>query len=403
MAHYKNNGSQVSKRTNVANQRSQKKKKKLSYSQIVVFILMVIWSIASVLSIFNFVSILSDKDIKTAKADSVDTNYVFYGANYFIVTTSWNNNGTVYYDGGAHSLSVDTSILRISNSDTHGTNRNAYIPCISFTAFWVSNQNKLVPYHIARDNVTYLDLNYYTYDNYDYIILPYVDSRGTYYDEFWLGYPQVQGNEYTGRYGHIIVECSPNFNCNVYSVNYVGTLTYEYLDVPIQTSHGATYYLVDTVNTVTYTDTDGNICTVTYLSTYSFRYYDRYTRGYVSWDNRTYYMVDTISDSEQYRLGYDSGYSNGKDDYLNSGYQDGYNAGRVNGYNQGKQEGIASANEYSWLGLLGAVVDVPLQALSGLLGFEIFGINLLSLASGLFTLCIILFLLRIVFGGGTRG
>ena len=389
MSNNKKYVSQVPGRTIGAKQRGQKNNKKFTKSQVIVFVLMLIWSISSIFGSLSFFGV---------KADNVDTNYIFNGANYFLVTTSWNNNGTVYYDGGAHSLSIDTSIARMPNDDESVPYDTK--PCINFTSFWVSNQNRLNYYTIADDDITYLPLSYYTLNNLSYIVLDYSNSTDRFVGDYWLGYPQEEHNEYTGRYGHVLLDVSPSFNCNVYSVSFTGSLTYELLDVPLQTIYGTSYYLVNTVNTVTYTDTDENTCVVKYLSTYSFRDYDRYTRGYVTWDNRTYYLNDGLTDSEQYRIGYTSGYNDGKNAFNGSGYDDGFNAGKEVGYNQGKQEGIASANEYSWLGLIGAVVDVPLQAFTSLFNFNILGINMLGFVSSIFTILILIVVVKICLGGG---
>lgn len=69
---------------------------------------------------------------------------------------------------------------------------------------------------------------------------------------------------------------------------------------------------------------------------------------------------------------------------VESARQAGYNAG----FAAGKTEGIESANDYTFLGLIGAVVDAPLSALTGLLNVEILGINLSTFIFGLIMLSI---------------
>lgn len=86
------------------------------------------------------------------------------------------------------------------------------------------------------------------------------------------------------------------------------------------------------------------------------------------------------------QVGYDSGYAEGDSVGYNRGYDAGYNIGNADGFT----DGVASANEYSFAGLLGAVFDVPVQTFQGLFNFEILGINLSGFLLALLTLMIIL-------------
>lgn len=89
---------------------------------------------------------------------------------------------------------------------------------------------------------------------------------------------------------------------------------------------------------------------------------------------------------------YNSGYRDGKDD----GYSEGYSAGVISGKNMGYSEGVQSANKYSFLGLIGAVVDAPLQAIGGLLNFDLLGFNMLNLFYALVTCALIIAVIRMV-------
>lgn len=84
--------------------------------------------------------------------------------------------------------------------------------------------------------------------------------------------------------------------------------------------------------------------------------------------------------------GYDRGYDLGDDD----GYLRGYNEGK----SQGVAEGVASANNYSFIGMLGAAVDVPVKAITGLLNFDFLGVNMLAFMLGILSIGLILFLIR---------
>lgn len=91
---------------------------------------------------------------------------------------------------------------------------------------------------------------------------------------------------------------------------------------------------------------------------------------------------------ESYEVGYNDGYNTGQYDGNKTGYNQGYNAG----YN----EGVVSGADYSFLGLIGAVVDAPINAFQGLLDFDILGVNMSSFVMAMFSLCFIFLLLKLV-------
>lgn len=93
-----------------------------------------------------------------------------------------------------------------------------------------------------------------------------------------------------------------------------------------------------------------------------------------------------------YSSAYGSGFANGK----SQGYSDGYSSGKTAGYGQGYNAGVESANNYSFLGLLGAVVDAPVKAISGLLNFNLLGFNMASFFYAILTLALIIAIIRLV-------
>lgn len=121
--------------------------------------------------------------------------------------------------------------------------------------------------------------------------------------------------------------------------------------------------------------------------------------GVQNWDldkfiDRTYYFDrDNNGYDYGYSIGYQEGESAGTTAGYNSGYSTGYNVGDSVGYNRGLQ----AANDYSFLGLISAVVDAPITIFKGLFNFSIFGTNmgqfLLSLASITLVIVIVRFVL----------
>lgn len=123
----------------------------------------------------------------------------------------------------------------------------------------------------------------------------------------------------------------------------------------------------------------------------------------------TQYIVVSTSQSVDYmylvgvsyriagRTAYDIG--------LNVGYETGYLDGvasipvddiKHTAYYEGFDDGVQSANDYTFTSLIGAAIDAPIQAFRGLFGFDVLGTNLANLALSLFTLSIILVVVKFV-------
>lgn len=122
----------------------------------------------------------------------------------------------------------------------------------------------------------------------------------------------------------------------------------------------------------------------------------------------TSYYFSTFSYDNGYTAGYsdgkvagqDAGYDRGYAEGNSNGYSDGYRIGGESGYNTGYNAGVASANKYSFLGLIGAVIDAPISAFRGLLDFEVLGVNLSTFALSLITFSIIIKIIGLVLGNG---
>lgn len=116
---------------------------------------------------------------------------------------------------------------------------------------------------------------------------------------------------------------------------------------------------------------------------------------------REYFTKNAInlSDNSAYQQGYSDGYNIGVGDGNGQGYQDGYNAGVDVGYGNGYNAGIEQSNNYSFLSLIGAVIDAPISAFTSLLNFNLLGFNMLGFVTGLITLCLIIFIIKLILGG----
>lgn len=134
---------------------------------------------------------------------------------------------------------------------------------------------------------------------------------------------------------------------------------------------------------------------------------------------------------------YLKGYQSASDEYFNNGYNTGFSDGEKSGYNTGfsagdsagYSRGLQDSNNYSFLSLFGAVFDAPIQALfggtqrlpagtkitdsngntitlqsattvnrGGLLNFDLMGVNLSGFVLALFSLSILIVVIKFALG-----
>ena len=107
---------------------------------------------------------------------------------------------------------------------------------------------------------------------------------------------------------------------------------------------------------------------------------------------RTYFFAN--DNSNDYQLGYQDGFLSGVGTGSNESYNNGYDIGYDAGYNVGFNEGESSGANYSFVSLIGAVVDAPVKAFMGLFNFEVFGIDMRGFITGILTFCLAMILLR---------
>lgn len=140
-------------------------------------------------------------------------------------------------------------------------------------------------------------------------------------------------------------------------------------------------------------------------------------------DNALYLKGYQTASDEYYNNGYNVGFLDGE----KSGYNTGFSAGDSAGYSRGLED----SNNYSFLSLFGAIFDAPIQALfggtqrlpagtkitdsngntitlqtattvnrGGLLNFELMGVNLSGFVLALFSLSILIVVIKFALGKG---
>lgn len=168
---------------------------------------------------------------------------------------------------------------------------------------------------------------------------------------------------------------------------------------------------------------------------YNWSYSDRFNLG--SWVSSfalfDYLNFAPLGDNLSYDFGYQDGLKDANDSYFSEGYKNGYNKGKTDGYNtgltagdaRGFARGVESANTYSFLGLFGAIFDAPIKAIfggtstlpagttitdsngntitlqstttvnrAGLLNFNLMGVNLSGFVLALFSISIIVVVIK---------
>ena len=85
---------------------------------------------------------------------------------------------------------------------------------------------------------------------------------------------------------------------------------------------------------------------------------------------------------------YENGYNNAKNEYYNKWY--------IGRYQQGYNDGTSNAGNYTFLSLMGAVVDAPIKAISDMLNFNLLGFNMSQFFFALLTVCIIVTIVKLL-------
>lgn len=103
-----------------------------------------------------------------------------------------------------------------------------------------------------------------------------------------------------------------------------------------------------------------------------------------------------------YNSGYNNGYLDAKEGFeeeKSNIYNSGFESGKIAGYNDGYNAGKDVSDNYTFLGLIGAVFDAPIEAFKGLFNFDILGVNMQGFVLAMLTLAVIIIVIRIALGG----
>lgn len=180
------------------------------------------------------------------------------------------------------------------------------------------------------------------------------------------------------------------FHSGQLSSNIIKVQYSHYENLTPNSSKPANFY-----NTITYIDINGEFIEFQFpLHKEGQSFANKYL-----FEERTYYFTTSFDDNDFYELGKHDGLEEGYQNGLNAGYDNGYSVGSSVGYQDGFIAGLDSSNKYSFNSLIGAVIDAPVSAFTSLLNFELFGVNILGLITGLLSLAVIVLIIKLCMGG----
>lgn len=368
-------------------------KNRVNGSKMLAFIIIIIVSLSAVLSaVFSGLFLFKDNR-KTAYADT--TFNAFISPNYFM--HGFNLSQDYFFEPKLAILNLDAGVfypLNNSNFNSIGYSSNSLLfdYSISFSfninnsgniTFNMTGINRGGDYYFIEDRFGNTPLIYeYTGEVYQKQV---VDTLGNivYSANYSTNFFVFRGGS-GFFYGNVYI--APNWDGNVSRIESL------FLNGSTTSYSCPTFKLYDTngFNCATIIFYTGVVSPDSYFLQ--------------SFYNSTYYTSGALDLS--YTSGYNAGVAYGNENGFNKGFNDGRAVGYESGYNEGVQSsyqvgfnaGVLSANNYSFLGLMSAVVDAPVQALTGLLNFNILGFNMLSFFTGLLTLSLILWIVSKVLG-----
>lgn len=281
-----------------------------------------------------------------AYADSVITDYTFYGSNNVQINSIISLQSDL-----RESLPLDVR-FDLASDYTNGLVR-IYGHC---------------NYYTGTSPLTLHTLNFVG-SNGSIIATPTFSYN--YGETIYLASSTSEFLNYGGFPCHIFV--SGSFNSDVYKIE-LGSGSFHYL------SYGSSSIKAFYIK---YYDVNDN-----------YVYFEFVIPSNIDYNVRTYYLVspDDFTDQQIYQNGYQAGLDANQDNI----YQDGYSAGNTYGYGIGYQAGLESANTNTFTSLISAVIDVPVRAFTSLFNFDLLGINLATFFGSLLSVAVIIAIIKAI-------
>lgn len=355
----------------------KKAKKTWNKEHTIVMILIIIWTIGTVLGSIAFFRTNKKDSMPVAKADSL-TNFVTVPIEFQVVAT-------VSASSASSVKPIEMNIVNIAYTFSFSVNSDGTLINKPYKGLYVPSQtrvdfNTINNSFFSTSSSWSIDLTSNTLPNlpdtlpvteYKYFNnntnIQYYDWETTYSYFFKL----------TGVYPYATT-ASLGIYCSEIPINFLQLYKVNFLLEPSSDK------LVQ--KTVTYFDIYGNFIAFNslYIDTQpTFFNYDRYIQS-------------NLDENAEYQSGFNAGYIQGENDGYSSGFNQGEQIGYDSGYYQGKIDGASQANDYTFLALMGSVIDAPIQAVGGLLNFNFLGINMSDFFFGLLTMCLFIAVAKLV-------
>lgn len=375
-----------------------KKKNKFSKEQVIVFVLMIIWTIGSVLGAFSFIENRTKNSIETISAGAYD------GSTDETLTMSYS---TSYYNflGGASSdtLVLDSTDLTLplysaSFAMPHNLSHTTYFDETESTFVWGSTNEYCT---VKTSYPTYDGL---TFNNFYMFIESDLYGGTTFrndtmqvlpYEIFW---DSVESTSFTYNQHGTQYNASIFFSFYLYDLvnnewdfyTYGATFRNAFVfsrgmfslsaDSFIENATGQRYIMMKGLVIDIVPIISGSRTTITLNVDLS-----------NAVDMNTYLSYVNIYYNSDYLNGFNAGFDSGETVGYDKGYNIGYDLGFDNGFTDGQN------SNYTFLSLLTAVVDAPIQAFLDMIDFEILGYNMQGLALGLLSIALILGIIKFIF------
>jgi hypothetical protein len=365
---------------------------------------------------------MSIENCTTAKADTVSTSYTYSGSNVLIPTTPryfYSDGRQQEYNFATHSnYALFDFKINLNRASTQTippeSDFNKYIVTYAFNSYFTNQYSEYDQDIEPLGKSYYKQSNLYVYDS----LTPTADRLGS--GSHQLRYFAIRKPLWVSSYKTqnidkflvtpqllMYMQCSsPNFTANIVKIvidSYIiDTTSYNelYPSQPIYTD--GIYNNNIAFNTVTYYDNNGYTLKFEIPAPTNAILGDPdipnhiIKQGFVLLQNRTYYTDNYLGSDVAFNDGLEFGYSQGKTEGIEQGRQEGYDNGFRVGKAEGYNEGVNDSNTYTFSSLLTSVIDVPLNAFRSLFNFEFLGINLTSFFLSLFTVALILVVVRMI-------
>lgn len=297
------------------------------------------------------------------------------------------NNSTPTWKSSFGGYSPTYSIM--TNSSDFGSDSNAL-------KFWNSNTSfNLTLTSVVQNNVTYVCNTNLTfakgssYSGTDISQLPLV--KGTF------NYINYTGS---GATRYIIFVLPDSFYITLENENFADGVRFYSMDFSLSSYDGVKTFTIGDSMLETNTLVDLSINLISTTASMTPEQEEFYNLGFENGKTEGYNNGYTEGSAKGNEEGYNNGYTDGVNsvdtqEYYNNGFKN----GKTEGYNKGYTDGVAGANDYSFTGLIGAVIDVPVNTFKNLFNFNLLGVNILNLITALFTLCVIVVIIKFALGG----